>query len=119
MEVMAPVQEGANRALKPFRDFFGWFGDTMDAKEERDKLRKERDKLRQQVVKLELEQNENQQLRGLLSLRPHDELPARHVARLPALAEHVVLDRADQQGHERRACGSTSPSSTTRGSSAR
>ena len=67
MEVMAPVQEGANRALKPFRDFFGWFGDTMDAKKERDRLRKDRDKLQQQVVKLELEQNENQQLRGLLS----------------------------------------------------
>jgi rod shape-determining protein MreC len=67
MEVMAPVQEGANRALKPFRDFFGWFGDTMDAKQERDQLRKDRDKLQQQVVRLELEQNENQQLRGLLS----------------------------------------------------
>ena len=67
MEVMAPVQEGANRALKPFRDFFGWFGDTMDAKRQRDALRKERDTLRQQVVRLELEQNENEQLRGLLS----------------------------------------------------
>jgi rod shape-determining protein MreC len=67
MEVMAPVQEGANRALKPFRDLFGWFGDTMDAKRQRDELRKERDTLRQQVVRLELEQNENEQLRGLLS----------------------------------------------------
>src|SRR4026207_108408 len=67
MEVMAPVQEGANRAIKAFRDFFGRFGDTMDAKQERDRLRKDRDKLQQQVVKLELEQNENQQLRGLLS----------------------------------------------------
>ena len=119
MEVLAPVQEGANRALKPFRDFFGWFGDTMDAKQQRDKLRKERDKLQQQVVKLELEQNENEQLRGLLSVRPHDELRARHGARLPALAEHVVLDRADQQGHRATGCGSTSPSSTTPGSSAR
>ena len=66
MEVMQPSRR-FNRALKPFRDFFGWFGDTMDAKQERDKLRKDRDKLQQQVVKLELEQNENQQLRGLLS----------------------------------------------------
>ena len=39
MEVLAPIQEGANRALKPFRDLFGWFGDTLDAKDERDKLR--------------------------------------------------------------------------------
>jgi len=67
MEVLAPVQEGANRALKPFRDFFGWFGDTMKAKKQRDALRTERDALRQQVVRLELEQSENRQLRGLLS----------------------------------------------------
>ena len=39
MEVLAPIQEGANRALKPFRDLFGWFGDTLDAKSERDQLR--------------------------------------------------------------------------------
>jgi rod shape-determining protein MreC len=67
MEVLAPVQEGANRALKPFRDLFGWFGDTMDAKHERDELRKERDALRQQVARLQLERSENEELRGLLS----------------------------------------------------
>ena len=44
MEVVAPVQEGANRALKPFRDLFGWFGDTLDAKDERDELEAERDR---------------------------------------------------------------------------
>jgi rod shape-determining protein MreC len=36
MDVLAPIQEGANRALKPFRDLFGWVGDTVDAKSERD-----------------------------------------------------------------------------------
>ena len=46
MEVLAPIQEGANRALKPFRDLFGWFGDTLDAKEERDRAEAERDALR-------------------------------------------------------------------------
>src|ERR687890_2785520 len=58
MEVLAPVQEGANRALKPFRDLFGWFGDTLDAKQERDALRTERDSLRQQVARLEVELRE-------------------------------------------------------------
>src|SRR5919204_1908733 len=53
MEVVAPIQEGANRALKPFRDLFGWFGDTLDAKSERDKLRAERDALRLQVAQLD------------------------------------------------------------------
>ena len=49
MEVVAPVQEGANRALKPVRDLFGWFGDTIDAKDQRDKAEAERDSLRTQL----------------------------------------------------------------------
>jgi rod shape-determining protein MreC len=66
MEVVAPVQEGANRALKPFRDLFGWFGDTVDAKGERDKLEAERDQLRQDVARLQVAKNENDELRDLV-----------------------------------------------------
>jgi rod shape-determining protein MreC len=40
---LSPIQEGASRVLKPFRDLFGWFGDTLDAKAERDRAIKERD----------------------------------------------------------------------------
>jgi rod shape-determining protein MreC len=53
MSVLTPIQEGANKALKPFRDLFGWFGDTLDAKSERDKLKAERDALRLQVAQLD------------------------------------------------------------------
>jgi rod shape-determining protein MreC len=66
MEVVAPVQEGANRALKPFRDLFGWFGDTLDAKDERDKLEAERDALRQEVARLKVMENENDKLRDIV-----------------------------------------------------
>src|SRR4051812_37292049 len=66
MEVMAPIQEGANRALKPFRDLFGWFGDTLDAKSERDGLERERDALRTQVARLRAQAGENDQLRDLV-----------------------------------------------------
>jgi len=66
MEVVAPVSEGANRALKPFRDLFGWFGDTLDAKGERDKLEAERDALRTELGRLELVQDENDELRDLV-----------------------------------------------------
>jgi rod shape-determining protein MreC len=66
MEVFAPVQEGANRVLKPFRDLFGWFGDTLDAKDERDELEAERDSLRQQVARLRVAENENAELRDLV-----------------------------------------------------
>jgi rod shape-determining protein MreC len=67
MEVVAPVQEGANRALKPFRDLFGWFGDTLDAKAERDTLEAERDSLRRQVAELQVAKGENDELRDLVN----------------------------------------------------
>ena len=38
MEALAPLQEGASRALKPARDFGGWFGDVFDAKSDNKKL---------------------------------------------------------------------------------
>ena len=66
MEVLAPVQEGANRALKPFRDLFGWFGDTLDAKSQRDQLEKERDALRQENARLADAANENKELKSIV-----------------------------------------------------
>jgi rod shape-determining protein MreC len=66
MEVLAPIQEGANKALKPLRDLFGWFGDTMDAKEQRDALREERDQLLTEVARLQSAANQNDELRDLL-----------------------------------------------------
>ena len=65
MEVLAPIQEGANRALKPFRDLFGWFGDTLDAKEERDKAEAERDALQKKLAEVTLERDRLAQLKGL------------------------------------------------------
>ncbi len=64
--IISPIQEGASRALKPARDLFGWFGDTLDAKAERDELKTERDALRREVAELELQRRDNEQLRALL-----------------------------------------------------
>src|SRR5689334_16128025 len=47
---LSPIQEGASRVFKPVRDLFGWFGDTVDAKDQRDKAVAERDKLRTQLI---------------------------------------------------------------------
>jgi rod shape-determining protein MreC len=90
MEVLAPIQEGANRALKPFRDLFGWFGDTLDAKDERDKLRSENDKLRQELVQATDDKRELEQYKGLQSqneqggLSSYSPVPARVIARSPS-----------------------------------
>jgi len=47
--VLSPIQEGASRVFKPVRDLFGWFGDTVDAKDQRDQAIKERDAYRSQL----------------------------------------------------------------------
>jgi len=49
LAALSPIQEGASRVLKPFRDLFGWFGDTVDAKGERDDAIKERDAATKQL----------------------------------------------------------------------
>jgi rod shape-determining protein MreC len=65
MQVLAPIQEGANRALKPVRDLFGWFGSTLDAKQQRDQLRAERDQLRQQLAQTSAQLTQAEQQDGL------------------------------------------------------
>jgi rod shape-determining protein MreC len=74
LEVLAPIQEGANRALKPVRDLAGWFGDTLDAKKDREKLRDERNTLRRDVIGYQRAQQENAQLRKLVGLDQRPEL---------------------------------------------
>jgi rod shape-determining protein MreC len=68
VEVVSPIQEGANRALKPVRDLVGWVGDTIDAKGEVKQLRAQRNALRSQAITGAAAERENAQLRNLLSL---------------------------------------------------
>jgi rod shape-determining protein MreC len=67
--VLSPIQEGASRALKPARDLFGWFGDTLDAKKQRDQLKSQRDELLRRAVGYEVAIRQNQELRGLVRLQ--------------------------------------------------
>ncbi|MEA2323603.1 MAG: rod shape-determining protein MreC [Solirubrobacteraceae bacterium] len=68
LEVVAPIQEGASRALKPVRDLSGWVGDTVDAKGEVKQLRAERDALRDRAVAGTSAVRENSELKRLLAL---------------------------------------------------
>lgn len=51
-EIVSPIQDVASRSLKPFRDLFGWFGDTWHAKGDNKTLVKTRDQLREQNTAL-------------------------------------------------------------------
>lgn len=71
IQVLSPIQEGASRALKPARDLFGWFGDTLDAKKERDQLRAQRDDLLRRSIDYDVAMQENAELRELVRMRRH------------------------------------------------
>ena len=71
LTVVSPIQDGANKALKPVRDLFGWVGDTIHAKGQRDELRKQADKLRRELV---ADQSEKRSYRELLALYHLDQL---------------------------------------------
>jgi rod shape-determining protein MreC len=65
MTALAPIQEGASRVLKPFRDLFGWFGDTLHAKSQRDALRKQVDAYREELAQTDQRLSQALQQAGL------------------------------------------------------
>ena len=94
--VLSPVQEGASRALKPVRDFFGWFGDTARAKKERDQLRRQRDQLLQEVVGYKVAEQNYRQLSSILGVDQSSGLEGyqQHTARVIGRPlDNLVSDR--------------------------
>jgi rod shape-determining protein MreC len=71
LTVVSPIQDGANKALKPVRDLFSSVGDTFHAKSQRNELRKQVDSLRRQLV---ADQAEKRSYRELLTLYHVDQL---------------------------------------------
>jgi rod shape-determining protein MreC len=68
LAVVSPIQDGANKALKPVRDMFGWVGDTFHAKGQRNELRKQINRLRPELVAAQAEKRTYQQLLALYHL---------------------------------------------------
>ncbi len=50
LTVVSPIQEGANAALKPVRNLFGWFGNALHAKRQLAEVRRQNDRLRAQLI---------------------------------------------------------------------
>jgi rod shape-determining protein MreC len=105
MGVLSPIQEGANRVLKPVRDLFGWFGDTLDAKGERDKYKKERDALQEQLTNAYnqvADVNQRNQLKELNStaqLAQYAPVEARVYLRSPnAFFQRMTINKGTSDG---------------------
>lgn len=105
MEVLSPAQEGASRALKPFRDLGGWVSDTARAKGDVEDLRAERDALRRRLVDERGAMRENAQLRGLLQMNKRaslaDQRPVvgRVIVRNPNVwFSRITIDKGSTSG---------------------
>ena len=66
LEALAPLQEGASRALKPARDFVGWAGDVFDAKSENKKLHRQVRDLESRLAQSEAASRDATELRALV-----------------------------------------------------
>jgi rod shape-determining protein MreC len=107
-DVVSPIQEGASRALKPFRDLFGWFGDTLNAKGDLKKAREERDTWQERAVAAQAATAENTQLRQLvglgkeLSLGDYSPVTARVIGQSPTLWYATIkIDKGTSAGLQR------------------
>jgi len=65
---LGPLEEGANRALKPARDLVNWFHETFQARGENDQLKAEVRSLAIRKAKYEQALGENRHFRNLLQL---------------------------------------------------
>ncbi|MDX6657660.1 MAG: rod shape-determining protein MreC [Solirubrobacteraceae bacterium] len=104
LQVVSPVQEGASRALKPFRDFFGWAGDTISAKGKVNSLTKERNQLYKDLVNERGATAENVRLQHLLDLdgsglAAYKPITARVIGSSPTLwYATIVIDKGSSAG---------------------
>lgn len=105
LTVVSPIQNGANKALKPVRDLIGWFGDTLHAKGQRDELRKQVDRLRREVIANDSEKHSYRELLTLfrldnqLSVKDYHPVTATVVAKSPNVwYSTVTIDRGESSG---------------------
>jgi rod shape-determining protein MreC len=106
--VLSPVQEVAERALKPARDLVDWFDETFAARGENERLRNEVAKLRSQVTELQEAAGDSQQFEKLLdldraaALDSYEPVTARVIGRSPTVwFSTVTIDHGSSSDIER------------------
>ncbi len=68
LTVVSPIQDGANKALKPVRDLFGWFGSTLKAKSQNAQLRRQLASAHRQLTEMQLDRHSYSELLRLYHL---------------------------------------------------
>ena len=107
-ETFAPIETGASRALKPGRDLVSWVGDTIDATDQNEKLKRQVDQLTKEVAEARTAQRDASQLKGLVGLQKAEGFPqgtepvaARVIARSPNVWYSAVkIDKGSSDGLE-------------------
>lgn len=105
-EAFAPIETGATKALKPFRDFFGWAGDTIDAKDQNEELKQEVERLRTDLAQAQTSLRDANQLKAIRELHQENTFPqstepvtARVIARSPTVwYSSVKIDKGTGDG---------------------
>jgi rod shape-determining protein MreC len=104
LTVVSPVQDGANKALKPVRDLFGSIGETFDAKSQRNQLRHTVAQLRRELVANEAEKRSYRELLALyhvdqLGIGEYHPVTATVVAKSPNIwYSTVTIDKGEAAG---------------------
>lgn len=106
--IFSPLQDVADRALKPARDLVNWFDETFDAKGENEQLHDELQVARKEAVGAKTALAENAQLRKLLGLdrsgaipSGYDPVTGRVIARSPTVwFADVTIDIGSGDGVE-------------------
>ena len=105
-EALAPIENGASRAIKPFRDLVGWTGDVLDAKDENEELTREKERLQRRLAEAEVAVREAEELRQLVGLprfagypQETDPVTARIIAHSPTVWYAAVqIDKGSNDG---------------------
>src|SRR5688572_24350937 len=104
--VLGPLEEGADRALKPVRDLVNWFDETFEARGENDELQDEVTDLRDQLAQAQTAAREREELGKLAELTGGGLVPegtealgARVIGRSPSVWYSTVsIDRGSSSG---------------------
>jgi rod shape-determining protein MreC len=104
-EVLEPIEAGASRAFKPFRDLAGWTDDVLDAKGDNKTLREENARLREELAEAQTAEREVEELRRLLDLPKAEGFPsaervsARVIAKSPTVWYSTIqIDKGEDDG---------------------